>query len=163
MKTARAFTLLVIALLVGFLAARWSQAKPVGGTSDQRDINIAELVSLENYLQDSKQTNALKQLNDILADNRAWHDSADLAVTVSILQGLREGQTNQVLKFLENHLVTEICVFGSEYRALPLSLQKQMNLKSLQRARDYCGKFPFKNSGRYYDTDVTNAFKILEQ
>jgi hypothetical protein len=165
MKTTRLFILLIVALCIGFFAARWSEAQTANNTSAKKlttsdDVDIQELESLENYLNDTHQTNALKQLNDILSDNRAWDRAADMSVTVGILRGLRNGKTDEVLNFLENHLDSNISVFASEYRTLPISFQKQMNLKSLQAAYDYRTKFPFKSSNEYAE-NVTNAFKIL--
>ena len=165
MKTARTFILLATTLCIGFLAARWSEAQSVNSMSIKKStitdgVDTQELESLENYLHDTKQTNALKQLNDILSANRAWERAADMSLTGSILQGLRNGKTNEVLNFLENHLDMNISVFGSEYRTLPVALKKEMSLKSLQDAQNYRSKFPFKSSDAYSES-VANAFKIL--
>jgi hypothetical protein len=168
MKTAFTFTLLGLALGIGFLAARWSQAEPAAKTSSQRlttndDIAFEEYKSLVNYLRDTKQTNALKQLNDFLADSRAEQHAANVSVTVSILKGLRNGRTSQALQFLEWHLDMEIAQFGSEYSTLPASIQKQMDLRSLQRARDYRAQFPFQNPDPNLAEDASNTFTILDE
>src|SRR6185312_12770029 len=122
MKTTYTFSFVAIALCIGFFAAHWSQAQSTNASvtkpTTNDDIYIQELESLENYLNDSKQTNALKQLNHILSYDRAMQQAYDMAITVSILQGLREGKTNEVLGHLENHLDMNICVFASEYRTL---------------------------------------------
>jgi hypothetical protein len=167
MKTTQTICLLAIALCIGFFAARWSQAQSTTNTSVSKpttddDAYMQEFLSLENYLNDSKQTNALKQLNDILSHNRAMERAVDMAITVPILQGLREGKTNEVLGFLENHLDMNICVFASEYRTLPALLKRQMSLKPLQAAQNYRVKFPFQSS-KVYSEDITNAFKILDK
>jgi hypothetical protein len=162
MKLERTITLVCLTFCIGFIAIRWSQAKPMRETSDRDDIHIQEFLSLENYLHDTRQTNALKQLNDILADDRAMNDAVDLSFTVEVLQSLRDGKTNELLKFFEHHLDADVCVFGSEYRVLPVSFQKQMNLKSLQRARDYRSKYPVTNPDPVRAEEVTNAFKILD-
>ena len=168
MKTAHTFALLGLALGIGFLAARWSEAEPAAKPSSQKlttndDIAVKEFESLVNYLQDTKQTNALKQLNDFLADSRASQHAANVSVTVSILKGLRNGRTNQALQFLEWHLDMEIAQFGSEYSTLPASIQKQMDLRSLQRARDYRAQFPFLNPDPNLAEDASNTFTILDE
>jgi hypothetical protein len=172
MKTAHTFALLGLALGIGFLAARWSQAEPAARTSSQKltandatndDIAYEEYVSLVNYLQDTKQTNALKQLTDFLADARALQHAANVSVAVSILKGLRSGRTNQALQFLEWHLDMEIAMFGSEYNTLPASIQKQTDLRALQRARDYRARFPFTNPDPNLAEDASNTFTILDK
>jgi len=161
MKTTRTFTLFAAALFVGFIVARWTEAQPATAKPTAiEDIDVQELESLENYLYDTHQTNAVKQLNDILSDNRTWNRAVEMSITVRILRGLRNGKTDEVLNFLENHLDSDISFFALEYRALPIAFQKQMNMKSLQAAYDYRTKFPFKSSNEYAE-DVTNAFKIL--
>ena len=122
-----------------------------------------QLESLVSYLQDTKQTNALKQLNDALIYSDALRVSINLATTVSILQGLRDGQTNEVFKLLESHLDGEVTDFNFCYNDLPAPIQRQMSLVSLQRARDYRAKFPFKHTDQNIDERVANAFKILDE
>lgn len=167
MKKTQTISLLAIALCIGFFAARWSQAQSTTNSSVTKpitndDVYIQELESLENYLNDGKQTNALNQFFHIMAHDRAMERAVDMTITVSILRGFREGKTNEVLGFLENHLDMNICVFASEYRTLPAPLKNQMNLKSLQAAQNYRVKFPFKSS-EIYSEGVTNAFKILDE
>src|SRR5664279_2624532 len=101
MKTSRTFVFITIALCIGFLAAKWSQAQPTAKTSNREsttntDLAFHELESLFSYLQDTKQTNALQQINDYLFSSAALQKSADLSETVTILQYLRDGRTNEV-------------------------------------------------------------------
>jgi len=162
MKIARMIVILSLAFFFGFLVVRWSQAKPIRATPVGNDVYIQELESLENYLHDTGQTNALKQLFDVLADDRTSEDGVDLALTVAVLQGLRDGKTNEMLKFFEHHLDAQISVFASEYRDLPGPLQKQMSLKPLQSAKDYRSKYPVTNPYPVWAEGVTNAFKLPE-
>jgi hypothetical protein len=162
LKLPRYYTFIVLALCIAFFAARGSRANPVHETSGKDDLYIQELDSLQNYLNDTGQTNALRQLNHILAHNRAMQDDVDLSMTVTILQGLRDGKTNEMLRFFENRLDARVAVFGSEYHALPIAYQKQMNLKPLQRAWDYRAKFPLMKPDPVWGVDMTNAFQILD-
>jgi len=166
MKTIAISIGIVAAFCLGFIVARWPRAESdvkISGAevTTNDDIAFQEYESLVYYLQDTKQTNALKELNDFLNDERVLRLDADLSVTVAILQGLRDGKTNATLRFLENRLDTQIGLFGSEYSGLPVVLQKQMSLKPLQRARDYRIEFPFKSSDKASEEDVTNAFQVL--
>gem|GEM_PF-3769002 len=86
-----------------------------------------------------------------------------MAVTVSILKGIKDGNTNQMLEFLENHLNMNISVFSSDYRMLPDPIRKQMGLKSLRAALEYRVKYPLTNSDPSFARALTNAFKIINE
>jgi len=161
MKTKRLFIFLVLALCIVF-AVRWSRANPVHETSDKDDLAIQEFESLENYLNDTHQTNALRQLDDILVNERAMQADVDLSRTVTILQALRDGKTNEVLRFLEIRLDAGIGDFGSQYRGLPVAYQKQISLKPLQRAWAYRLEYPSTERDAVWAEDMTNAFQILQ-
>ena len=167
MKAAGIFVGIALAFGIGFLVAQRSHVHPnimasAKEVATNDDIALQEYESFVDYLDDTKQTNALKELNDFLNDERASQHDADLAVTVTVLEALREGKTNAILRFFENRLDTQIGLFGSEYSVLPTALQRQMNLKPLQQARDYRAKFPSTNPDFFSRQAVTNAFKLLD-
>jgi hypothetical protein len=169
MKTTKTIILFGLAICVGFLIAQLCRAESTNKISNKEtaykeDVAMQELFSLYHYLKDTKQTNALKQLNDFLLYNDMQQRNFDLGLTGGILQKIREGNTDEALHFLENHLDMSISLFGSGYNALPSRLRADVSLKPLKGAYDYRKKFPSKNS----DSDLsgvglTNAFKILNQ
>jgi hypothetical protein len=168
MKTSRTISLVAIALCIGFLAARWSQAQPAAKTptrqsSTNDDIAFHELESLFSYLEDTKQTNVIQQINDVFHSSLLSQKSVDLKLTVTILQYLRDGRTNEVFEFLEGHMNSDITFFGVTYSALPLRLREQPALKVLRAARDYRAKFPFKDPNQKVDEQVAKVFKILDE
>ena len=62
MRTSRVLVLSILALGVGFVAARWSVAQPTGDSSRKRSDNdshnlwAAEVTRFVGHLQDTKQT-----------------------------------------------------------------------------------------------------------
>jgi hypothetical protein len=67
MRTSRAFTFALAALVVGFFVARWFGTQPSNSPPASYDFGtLQKLASFTDYLQDTKQTNALKQFNDYL-------------------------------------------------------------------------------------------------
>jgi len=167
MKNKFIFLFIVIAFCVGFLAARWSQPQPAdmksGIEQTTNEVALQQLASLITYLQDTKQTNALKNLNNATFYSEALHHYGDLMITASILKIWREGQTNELSTFLEDHLDAEIVEFGYFYSDLPAPVREQMSLKGLKFARDYRAKYPFKSDNQNYDEEVSNTFKILDE
>src|ERR1700685_117660 len=142
MKAAHIIILVAIAFCIGFLAARWSQPKLDDNILDETvttniDVGSQGLISLEYYLHDSKQPKAYKLLVRGLAEDWAMQNDIDLGMTVRILNSLRDGETNEMLQYFENHLDEAIGSFGSSYSSLPAPLQKDLNLAPLQHARDY--------------------------
>src|SRR5258708_6360084 len=168
MKTLRAIALVATALVIGFLAARWCAAQSVrqpSGKEPATDSYVAlhELESFVTYLQDTKQTNTLQRFNEYSTATIVSQNSADLGVTVAILQRLRDGRTNEAFELLEGRVSTDIVGFVASYRELPASLREKMSLKPVQYARDYRAKFPFKHRYPKVDQGVAEAFKILDE
>src|SRR4051794_5292978 len=168
MKTPRAFALAAAALVVGFLAARWSVAQPSNQPSSKEPASydfgaMQQLASFVSYLQDTKQTNVLQRFNDYSTASLASQHYADLSVTLAILQRLRDGRTNQALELLEGRLDSDIFGFVGSYRQLPASVRDQPGLKLLGQTRDYRTKFPFKHRYPNVDKGVADAFKILDE
>src|SRR5713101_6663863 len=69
MKTPRSFAFITAALIIGFLAIRWGAAQPARQLPPDEPktdyaFGLRELESFVSYLQDTKQTNALRRFND---------------------------------------------------------------------------------------------------
>jgi len=168
MKTSRTFALVAVALVVGFLAARWCaaqspQQQPAKEPASYDFGALQQLESFVSYLQDTKQTNILQRYNDLSNASIASQHYADLGVTLAILQRLRDGRTNQAYELLEGRVDTDIIGLVASYRELPASLRDQTSLKVLGYAKDYRAKFPFKHRYQNVDDGVADAFKILDE
>jgi len=166
MKIAGILVVVAAAFGIGFLVAKSEVSPDVKAfdfkTATNDDVSLQIYESLVYHLSDTKQTNALRDLNVFLDDQRTRQDGADLAVTVAVLQALRDGKTNEMFRYFEDHLDSQVGLFGSGYSLLPVALQKQQSLKPLRQARDYRTKFPHENTNRISREAVTNAFEILD-
>jgi hypothetical protein len=166
MKTIYLLILFTIALCAGFFIGRWSRT-PMDDTSpdtisETNDVALEEYESLMAYLHHTKQKNALKELDQFMFNHRTLQENVELAETVRVLNGLRDGQTNNMVKYYEGHLDAEAVLFSDEYSALPARLQKQISLKPLRAALEYRTKYPFNDVDPFWAGKITNAFKILD-
>ena len=109
----RTFALVSLSLALGFLAARWCAAQLAPQSSSQKpkayDFGaLHQLESFVTHLQETRQTNNLQQFGDYLNASLASRDSADLGMTLAVLQSFREGRTNDAYRLLEGRLDTYI-------------------------------------------------------
>lgn len=168
MNTSRAFALATLALVVGFLTARWCYAQPSNQPSKKgpESYDFGALQKYESfaaYLQDAKQTNILQQFNDYSNASLASQFGADLGMKLLVLQKLRDGHTDKAYQMLECSLDTDIVGFVTSYRQLPASAREQENLKVLKMAKDYRAQYPFSFNDPIADEALTNAFKLLDE
>src|SRR4051794_9207947 len=103
MKTKRLFALVTAALVIGFFSARWGAAESTrqpspGEPKIDYAFGLRELESFVSHLQDTRQTNTLRRFNDYSNATIVSQHSADLTVTVVILQRLRDGRTNEAIE-----------------------------------------------------------------
>ncbi len=168
MKTPRSLAFITEALIIGFLAIRWGAAQPARQLPPDEPktdyaFGLRELESFVSYLQDTKQTNALRRFNDYSNATIVSQHSADLGVTFAILQRLRDGRTNEAIELLEGRVSTDIIGIVASYRELPASIREKISLKPLEHARDYRTKFPFKHRYPNVDAGLADALKILDE
>lgn len=168
MKTARTCIFIAAAIAAGFLTARWCAAQPSERLPNKQPRNydfgaLDQLAAFVAHLQETKQTNTLQRFNDLETASLTSRQLADLGVTLAILQRLRDGRTNEAYELLEGRLDTDILGFVRGYRDLPPSSQDQKSLKTLERARDYRAKHPFKHRYQNVDEGVVEAFKLLDE
>jgi hypothetical protein len=167
MKTSSALAFGLVALAIGFFAARWSTAQTANRPSTQESSSydfgaLQQYESFISYLQDTKQTNILKRFNDYSNASLTLQHDSDLGMTLMILKALREGRTNQVYKLLETRVDADIVGFAASYSQLPASLQRAGSLDVLRLARDYRAKHSYSLHLQVEDDAVAGAFKILK-
>src|SRR5262252_6467206 len=97
MKPTRTFGLVSLSLALGFLAAHWCAAQSEHQSSSQKtkayDFGaLQQLESFVSHLEETRQTNNLQQFGDYLNASLASRDSADLGMTLAVLQSFREGR-----------------------------------------------------------------------
>lgn len=168
MKTSRVFVLTAVALVVGFIAARWSMAQPSQRPSSKESapdnyVGLHQLESFVGYLQDTKQTNTLQRFNDYANATIVSQSSADLGVRLHILYELRRGRTNEAVRMLELQMRSDVVGFAASYRELPVGVREKVGLTAFKEARDYCRKYPPKSGQPDLDEILANAFKLLDE
>jgi hypothetical protein len=84
-------------------------------------------------------------------------------MAVAILQRLRDGRTNEAFELLEGRLSGDVAGFVASYRELPDSLREKVSVKSVEYARDYRAKFPYKHRYPQIDQSVAEAFKSFDE
>ena len=141
MKTTRSLAFIAAALIIGFSAARWGAAQSTrqpspGEPKTDYAFGLRELESFLSHLKDTKQTNTLRRFNDYSNATVVSQHSADLGVTVAILQRLRDGRTKEAIELLEGRVSTDIIGMVACYRELPDSIREKVSLKSLEHARN---------------------------
>jgi hypothetical protein len=163
MKKFKNIFFLILIVGLGFLVAHLSVAQSSNKSSVASQNNLPEddLQLLMDKLETTGQTNNLKLLFHGLDESRALTEAADISIVTAVLQGLRDGKTNEVINYLEGHLNTEIMSFGFDYGSLNDLERKQISLKSLQGAQDYRNKFPHYDPE--FEKDVTNAFRFFDK
>lgn len=168
MKRLRVIALVAAALVAGFFAVRWCGAEPPNRSATKEPAGydfggLHELESFVRYLQDSKQTNTLRRFGNYSNARMAAENYADLAVTLRILQNLRDGRTNQAYELLEGKLDSDIIGFVASYRELPQSAPENPGLRLLGSAREYRANYPFRHRYANVDEGVADAFKVLDE
>ena len=147
MIISRTVVLTVVALVIGFLAARWSFAQPAElppQTKNQTQTTTYWFHQLESfvcYLNDTKQTNTLQRFNDYSNVSIVSRSSADLGVKLHILYALRSGRTNEVIRLLELQMTSDVVGFAAGYRELPAPIREKVGLTEFREARDYCHSY----------------------
>src|SRR5258706_1617454 len=110
MKTAIYIFFLILAVGVGFFAARWSAARPANLSSSkdsavaQNTLGMDELVQLLSNLQETKQTNTSKLFSNYLNASLTMQHLGGISTTFIALKFLREGRTNETINLLEGEL-----------------------------------------------------------
>jgi len=91
---------------------------------------------------------------------RSLQDMADL--TKRSLEGIRSGNTNTA-QSLENQYDVTIALLGKDLVERQGKKWDQGVLTTLELARDYRRKFPWKSASPDIDQQVTEAFSLLDQ
>jgi len=170
MKTTKLFVLLSLGVVVGLLATCWAVGQPLNHASHPAPVtapgNLAqdELTALVASLEAARATNTLKLFGAYSKTALAQRDSADLGMTVAVLQRLRDGRPDEAVDLLETRLDGVIIDFVACYRQLEVSKRDQFDLQLLRMARDYRAKHPHKWPGHpEMEWNLNEAFALLEQ
>ena len=135
----------------------------ISGT-EVTNLTDAELSSLLN---ESIKTNLAAQLwfRQAMIGNASAH-GAKMAVELQVLQTLRAGRTKEAIRLLEDGLDSDIILLAQELRAADETKMFKTTsgpLKSLQWARDYRLKFPYKSRIPATDDQVKSGLSYLDQ
>lgn len=159
----------VLTLSLGVLTALWSLAQSAKQNVAKEPIKrgnnagIDQLTAFVSYLEQNKQTNALRLFNEYSTASIALQNSVEIGVTLRLLLALREGRTNDAIESLEGKLDTAIVSLAASFRELPEAQQAMFSLHSLTNASWYRTKFPHKHPHKSIDASVAEAFELLNK
>ena len=120
-----------------------------------------QLEEFVSHLEASEQKETLDRFQAFLHSWLASQQTEDLAVTLNVLQNLRDGHTNAAMERLERRLSFDIVGFADSYGRLPALLREKVNFGVLRNAREYRAKFPIKPGKSSLDDGARFAFERL--
>lgn len=148
-------------VMAGYVQA--SRKALVSGTAAT---NLTD-VELSGLLNESIKTNLAAQLwfRQAMIGN-ASAQGAQMAKELRVLETLRAGRTEEAIRQLEDGLDSDIIVLALHLRAGDETKTFKPTAgprKSLQWARDYRLKFPYKSGNRATDEKVKDGLSYLDQ
>jgi hypothetical protein len=128
--------------------------------------NLTEL-EISHLMNESIKTNLAAQLwyRQAMIGN-ASSQGAQMAKELRVLEALRAGRTDEAIRLLEDHLDSDIIVLSLHLRAADETKTFKPTpgpVKSLQWARDYRLKFPYKSGNPATDAQVKDGLSYVDQ
>lgn len=163
MKITRDLVLVVVALIVGFCAGCWfsgqsnRHANTRVSTTEGTSVAVDKLNLLISYLQNNRETNAIKLFDDFETASIAIRSSADMGVRLHTLIDLREGRANDAIQLMETMLKSDIITFAATFPKLSATQRQALGFGALSDAKWYCTEFPQKE-----DRGLAQAFALLD-
>ncbi len=154
MKTLRIILFVIVGVVVFVSVRRQSAAQPAPATADQG--NLGKYERLVIPLIQSGQTNLVSQISDLVSEMHAEQKTIDIAMSVRMLQDLRAGRTNEVIRLLETRL--DGALVG--YDMMPHTAAMD---KVVAGAKQYREQFPHTSSNPNVDAGVARAFNSLSR
>src|SRR3954468_17868069 len=143
----------VIILLTGFilalLAVCWSRAQSTSQrlkVLDDKGAEVHTLMSdrynaLIDYLEGTRQTNAIEMLRQYRCAYNADTSSTELRETVAALQDLRAGRTTEAIQLLERHMDLHAYFMCNSYGCLNVTNRGRVQVDSVKQALAYYAKY----------------------
>jgi len=103
--------------------------------------------AMVEYLGAAGQTNALKLFRQYQCAYSADLSTSELEDTLRILKYLREGQKDQAIYNLEQHLSQYASLLCNSYGGLNTTNRERVNVEPLAQARDYLVMYPHPEWG----------------
>jgi hypothetical protein len=108
---------------------------------EQYPLMLIQYSAFTAHLEAKGQTNAIEFFRQYRCSYGADLSSSELRDTVTILQHLRRGQTNEAIQLLEQHLSRYSNLMCNSYGGLNATNRSQVNVEPLRLARDYFVQF----------------------
>ncbi len=169
MKKSRIFILLACFIL-GLLAVCWSRAQTPSHPLKLivNGVEVHTLMSdqhnaLVGYLEAAGQTNALELLRQYRCTYSTDLSASELGDTVAILKYLREGQKDQAIYLLEQHLSRYASLMCNSYGGLNPTNRERASLQSLEQTRDYFAKFPHPEWGTETERAMNEVLRLASE
>jgi hypothetical protein len=119
--------------------------------------------ALAGYLEAAGQTNAIEMFRQYRCAYGADQASSNLGETLAILKYLRAGQKEQAIYDLEQRLSRDAGLMCNCYGGLHPTNREQVNLKSLEQARDYFAKFPHPEWGTERERAMNEVLRLASE
>jgi hypothetical protein len=159
--------LILFTLVLGLLVTWWSRAQ---APSERLKVmvNGAEIHTLMSdqhnalvgYLEAAGQTNALELLRQYRCAYSADLSSSELASTLRILKYLRNGQKDQAIYDLEQHLMQYANLMCNSYGGLEPTNRPRVKLESLEQTKDYLAMSPHPEWGTNTENAITEVLRL---
>jgi hypothetical protein len=89
-------------------------------------------------------------------------EAAQAGIDVSVLNCIRKNDVTNAAELLETELDGSLIGLSAYVESTPKAQRDQMDMKIIQRAKDYRSKFPHENSEPEINQAISNAFLLVE-
>jgi hypothetical protein len=168
MKKSHVFIVLT-GFILGLSAICWTRAQAPSHPLKVmiNGVEIHTLMSdqqnaLAGYLEAASQTNALELFRQYRCAYSADLSASELKDTITILQYLRNGQNEQAIYNLEQHLHRYANLMCNSYGGLEPTNRVRVNLESLKQTRDYFNLFPHPEWGTNTETAMNEVLGLAD-
>ena len=152
--------ILILATAAGICFSLHSTAQTNTRNSKSRaaDVTLDRLALLRSDLNTSGDTNTMALVLNLLSAKDSLQHTADVSMSVVLLERLRSGRTNEAIEFLEIRLTGAL--EGVGFYAEEIG---EAQLRALKLAKDYGGKYPKRSPSPEIEKAVKKAFELLEK
>ena len=149
--------IIFISIIVGVVANHRSEAqatKPVVVDSTV----IERLDRLMTELDASRQTNIINQVTDLVSGLNMLHTTHEANTTLTLLEQLRSGHTNEAIAILEKQLDVNLIEFSRNPNEI-----HEAEINVLKQAKEYRIEYPHKAVLPYTDAMLDHAFDLIDK
>ena len=158
MKKPFVFSGIIISLIVGGLVASHRSEAQTKKATVADFTAIEQLEQLIAELDASGQTNTIAKVSDLVSAMQMLETTHEASSTVTLLEQLRLGHTNEAFAMLEKQLDGDLIRFGTKTNQI-----HEAELNVLKMAKEYRTQYPHKAVFPYTDAALAQAFELLDK